>query len=96
MWYNKITEKERKGDIKMTKLRKYQVRQFGGRYPEFQYKEDPVYSVIMNVDNPVGTKVYEHKTFINMPYEEALAKANAMEKNNILPNMEEWEELDTI
>lgn len=78
------------------KFRKYQVRQFGGRYPEFQYKEDKVYSVIMHIDNPKGTEVYEHKEYINLTYEDALAKANALETGNIQPNMSDWQKLDSI
>lgn len=78
------------------KFRKYQVRQFGGRYPEFQYKEDKVYSVIMHIDNPSGTDIYEHKEYINLNYADALAKANALENSNVQPNMSDWQKLDSI
>ena len=78
------------------KMRKFQVRQFGGRFPEFSHKEDKVYSVIMHIDEPTGSKVYEHKEFINLTYDEALSKANAFENNKIMPNMKEWVELDSI
>lgn len=78
------------------KMRKYQVRQFGGKYPEFQNKEDKVYSVIMHIDAPKGTKTYEHKEYINLSYADALSKANEFENSNAIPNMSEWQELDVI
>ena len=81
------------------KFRKFQVRQFGGEYPEFQKKEQKVYSVIMHVDKPEGTKVYEHKTFINLTYDEALEKANLLEENlESVENLclDNWTELDSI
>lgn len=82
------------------KFKKFQVRQFGGRYPEFFYKDDCVYSVIMHVDSPKGTVVYESTEYINMPYEEALAKAHYFEKNyetdSSILDMSKWEQLDII
>lgn len=78
------------------KFRKFQVRQHGGRFPEFKFKEDKVYSVVMYIDEPTGSKVYEHKTLINLSYEDAYNKALEFENSKILPNMNDWIELDSV